>query len=376
MSSNLFPAARRWLVAGLLAAVLVSRARAQSAPEQRWLFIFDTSAAMKQRLPGVEAEVRNILASAVSEQLQAGDTLGVWTFGKELHTGQFPLVTWDPDQAAMTASNLISFVRKQTYGNDTTWSALQPLLGQVIRTSPRLTIVVFCDGLGKVDWTPYNDGINETFSHSLAERKKMRQPLVLLVRTQRGQFTGCTVNFPPGALNIPPFPPLPEPVKMIPANLPPVAAPPPVVVPSLFIAGTNAGTNISVLTKNVPPPVTNAPATNAPVVAVEATNVLAASNRAAVMPGPPPLAPEGKIGEAKNILPATNDLARAPTNAVPAAAASDPDHGARTLNFISAGLFAAAVGLTIYLWARAGRRPRGSLITSSMQNDPRPPPRK
>jgi len=39
MTANFFAAARRWLVAGLLALVLGSRASAQSEQPERWLFM-------------------------------------------------------------------------------------------------------------------------------------------------------------------------------------------------------------------------------------------------------------------------------------------------------------------------------------------------
>ena len=375
LPSKLVPGARRLLVVSVLAIMLGSRVAAQSAPEERWLLIFDTSATMKKWQPGVESEIKNLLASAVSEQLHKGDSLGVWTFGKELHTGQFPLLMWDPAQAAVTASNLVTFVRKQSYTGDTSWATLQPQLDQVIKNSERLTIIVFCDGQGAVNWTPYNDGINQTFSQGLAERKQTRQPFVLLVRTQRGQFTGCTVNFPPGALNVPPFPPLPEPPKPVPTNLPPpvVVKPPPAVAPSLFIVGTNAATNVNDLPK------ISAPVTNLLVAPITPTNGSSASNHtaSAVASNPPSIAPTAKPAEVPTNQLSANPAAGSPTNSPPVVATSElDDHSPRTLIYVGLGLFAAAIGLMLFLWARSARQPHGSLITSSMQNDPRLPPRK
>ena len=383
MTANFLAGARRWLVAGLLALVLGSRASAQSEQPERWLFIFDTSFAMKKKLPAVEAELKEVMASAVSGQVQAGDSVGVWTFNRELHAGQFPLVTWDPARAAVLASNLVTFLHKQSYSGETTWSALQPLLGQVIQNSARLTIVIFCDGQGAVNWTPYNDGINQTFSQTLAERKKTNQPFVLLVRTQHGQFTGCTVNFPPGALNVPPFPPLPEPVKIVPTNPPPVVPvvvkPPPVIVPSLFIVGTNVGTNLNDLPKVIPAPVTNPVVTTSP-----PPNPAPGSNppTPAVLTNPPPSAPDLKTAEVKNIPPSINPVASVapakavPTNVAPATVTNEPDHASQALIYVGAGVSGAVVALVLFFWVRAMRRPRGSLISSTMQNDPRLPPRK
>jgi hypothetical protein len=381
MPSNVLAAVRRCFLAALLPLFLFSRASAEEAPPpSRWLLIFDTSFAMKKRLPGVETEIKDLLTTAFGGQLHEGDSIGLWTFDKNLHTGKFPLLDWEPEVSATIASNVVAFVHKQSYTGVTTWSVLQPQLNQVIRHSAHLTIVIFCDGDGQVDWTPYNGGINQTFSDAQAERKKAHQPFVLLVRTQHGQFTGCTVNFPPGALNVPPFP-LPPPVKIIPTNPPPVMVPPPVVVvPSLFIVGTNVATNVNDLPKITAPVLTNA----AIVPPVAPTNVLAAGTPLAV-PGnlpPPPAAlpaPVLKTAEVKTIPAATNYSPIAsspPTNAAPATVADASDHGGKTLAYVGVGLFAAAGALIIFLWLRAVRRPHGSLISDALQNDPRLPPRK
>ena len=47
-----------------------------------------------------------------------------------------------------------------------------------------------------------------------------------MLRSQLGKFVGCTVNFPPGNLNLPEFPPLPLPPPA-PVPRPVVVAPPP-----------------------------------------------------------------------------------------------------------------------------------------------------
>ena len=380
MLANSFTVPRRWLVAGLLGLILLPRAWAQtSSPAERWLLIFDTSATMKKYLPGTEAEVKGLLASQISGQLQAGDSLGVWTFGKELHTGQLPLVTWDPERAAATASNIVALVHKANYTGDTTWTVLQPVLGQLIKNSERLTVIVFCDGLGDVDWTPYNDGINRTFSQALPDRKKARQPFVLLVRTQRGQFTGCTVNFPPGALNVPPFPLIPEPVKEIPVatNPPPPVVPvvkaPVISAPPLIIVGTNVtmGTNAPVLPKTMPSMVTSIP-----FIAAVRTNFPALTNHPVVLPGQSAPLPQIKMNEVEKAPPTTNQSSITQTNApVVATVIPDSDSGSSTLVYVGISLFAAAAALIIFLMLRAARRPHGSLITCSMQSDLRLPPR-
>jgi hypothetical protein len=95
--------------------------------------------------------------------------------------------------------------------------------------------------------TPYDKEINQTFQQLNLGRKDLKVPFVLVVRTQEGQFVGATVNVPPGSLDLPPFPLLPEPVEAAPPSpvQTPVNVPPPVVVPApqLIIVGTNVLTN-------------------------------------------------------------------------------------------------------------------------------------
>jgi hypothetical protein len=254
------------LFAGFL---LIPAGRSQPAPQitdSRYLFIFDTSADMKRRLPAVQAEVNELLANSLGGQLRAGDSLGVWTFDKDLRAGQFPLQLWMPDSAVMIAAGINGFVGKQQYANNTGFNALQPQLNQVIQNSARLTVLIFCDGEDEIKGTPYDNGINQVFRQRLAEQKKTKQPFVLVLRTQFGQYAGCTVNFPPGMVSIPDFPALPPPpTPPAPTNTPPPAplsAPPPIGAP-LIIVGTNVGNRPPAPSPEPPPP----PPTNpAPVV--------------------------------------------------------------------------------------------------------------
>jgi hypothetical protein len=342
-SSQLVRAAR--LVVVLLGGIfLAASARAQSAPE-RFLFVFDTSAAMKKCLPAVDKALDTMLALSLGGHLHSGDDIGVWTFDHEMRSGEFPLQSWSPDNAAKFASNLKTFLGKQRYANDTTFDALQPLLNQVVRSSERLTVLIFCDGQNEISWTPYDTGINQLFQQRQAERKKLNEPFVLVLRSQRGAFTGCVVGFPPDAINIPDFPPLPAPTPPAPVQTNPPIVAPVVPTPSLIIIGTKVGTNLP------PPEPTPAPVTN--VVVIVVTN-------------PPPVPPQTNTP----VMAPTNAAAIAPilpsakTNAVVSSQKSETSSG-RSL-VIGAILLAVAGTLVILVLRRPGRADRSSLITRSM----------
>jgi hypothetical protein len=342
---------RRGRLAAMLLAAIFSIPMLRAQPteqtvQSRFLFIFDTSKDMKPRLEGTDKALNIMLATSLSGQLHAGDSMGVWTFGQSLQTKGFPLENWDPDAAVSIASNLVKHVGKQSYAKSTRFEALQPLLNRVMQGSERLTVLIFCDGEGKISGTPYDDAINQALQEKLAEQKKARQPFVIVLRSQLGQYVGCTLGLPPQPLNYPEFPPLPLPS--------PLPAPKPVNTPPVPLA---VGQPLIIIGKkppaNVPPPVTNAP---------------------------PPAVPE------KPVAPVPEKALAVPTNATAAATPASPIvakmvdpgptkapppsqssvSGGRGYRIMGAGLLGAAVALGLVLGLRP-RRSETSLITRSMK---------
>ncbi len=93
------------LVAGFLLVAIMApsaagaQANAAKAPlsSNRWLLVVDTSRAMHRRSGAVLKAVEELLMSDLNGQLRRGDTLGLWTFNKDLYAGRFPLQTWSPE---------------------------------------------------------------------------------------------------------------------------------------------------------------------------------------------------------------------------------------------------------------------------------------
>jgi hypothetical protein len=370
-SSKMFPV-RRWLYAAVLVLGLCAGA-AQAANEQRWLLVFDTSSAMKKRLPAVEAQIQSLLTKDFAEGLHAGDSIGVWTFDDKLHMGRFPLTIWDPKRTVQTVSNLVTFVRKQSYTGTTSFDLLQPILNDVIDDSERLTVIIVCDGEGEITWTPYNDGMNEAMKQTRDDRKKLKLPYVIVLRTQLAKYVGATVNFPPLAATIPPFPLLPREIKaMQPPPAPIVVVKPPPPVAPLVIVGTHVGSDTNDVARFA--------LTNQILAAIEKSNAAAstAATQVVVHAAPVTNVPATNVPVVKPVA-----LAAAVTTNIPPASATNAtvvvttdDRDTRILTYVGVGLLGAAIALVIFLIARGRSTPRSSLITSSMQSNPRPPEQK
>ena len=392
-------------VAALLAGIFLAGplpAAPEPPVENRFLLIFDTSSAMKKREPAVENAIDNLLATSLRGELHEGDSIGVWTFDKDLRTGEFPLMRWDPPSAAAIAEGLKDFLRKHRYAGETSFAALQPFLDGVVKNSQRLTVLIFCDGQSEINWTPYDNAINKALGERQAERKKNKQPFILLLRSQLGEYVGCTVGLPPELIGFPQFPPLPapeiKPVPPAPTNAPPVV--PQSTLPPLVIIGTKVGTNL-------PPPELQSAPTNVPAVSNIVAGISTNLPPAEIKPAPPAISPEPTpvppvefkpappappptalplpltnlppapptSAVAEPVVTPTNVIAEtavAPTNAfVPPAESADT--GYKKLLLIGGGLLVAAIGLATLLLLRPRHADRTSLITSSMNQDPRPP---
>ena len=435
MAQICFRRAWRWLA--LLAGMLALTGVRAAAPPQanRFLLVFETSHAMKKNLPAIRQALDGLFSSNLQNEMRENDDLAVWTVDEKLHTDTFPLASWAPGDAVGYSARLKDFLRHQRFPRHASLAALQPLLNRVMQSSERLTVLIFCDGESRLQGTPYDSGVNEIITNAAARIKGGQPMFVIVLRSYHGEYLGCSVNrsLP---LNFPKFPPPPKPVappkaepppKVEPLPAPAVVVPP---VPALIIVGTKASTNLSALTNLVaaPTPVpvpkapeTNAPATNAPLAKAPATN--APTTNAIVMKAPPAAAPASEAitsapapqiavapppqpAPAPNPPPPAKPLpapipivqktsAPAPVVvAVPAIATNRPpappsntvavsagktetasDTGSRWPLVLGGGLLMAAAGLVTWLAVRT-RRPRGSLITSSLRDDPRLPPRK
>jgi hypothetical protein len=340
---------RPFFFAALLAGLfLLPAAPAQPAApnvDNRFLLVFDTSSDMKPRLAATQKALDGILTTNANGQLHSGDSLGVWTFDQVLRAGQFPLQRWRPDNAATITATISAFAGSQRYAKKTVFEALMPVLNQLVQNSGRLTAVIFCDGYGEIHGTPYDTGINQVFEQRQRERRKARLPIVIVLRSQRGQYTGCMVSFPPQPVSFPEFPPWPEPAPA------PTNAPAPVLpranVPPLIIIGTT-------VTNHVPPPAPAPPPAPKPVPANPPPTAVTSTPAPVVASAAK--APDEVLLMETGTVPAQAQTAAAPlttTNALAHPAANSPPAGHKGALAVGVVFLVAAIGLAVFLFRHA-----------------------
>ena len=414
---DLFRRARRLaigLTVGLAGLLAAGGARADGSEPNRFLLIFETSPVIKKDLPAIHQILGQLFASNLQKEIQTDDDLAVWTVDQTLHTGTFGMASWSPEEAEVYSENLTSFLEHQKYSRRASLAAVQPLLNRVVKSSERLTVIIFCDSGSRHAGTPYDAGVNGIITNAVTRLKGDSSPFILVLRSYHGEYLGCSVNRQ-GPLNFPKFPPPPAP-KVAPAPAPAVTiAPPPLAapvtgpvvtpVPALIIVGTNATTNAAAVLKAsetvitmaataAPPIVASAPVVNPPATPAPAAPPPAPAPEPAVpasapnAPAPAVTTPAAPSAAQKSPAPEPAVTAVTQPTAAPTLPEVSPTHATATAdnnpspdNRMRRGLLAgggallAAGVIAVWLGLR-GRRSQGSLITRSMQNDPRLPPRK
>lgn len=372
--------------------------KAQTNDPGRWLLVFDGSQAMGNRLSGTVEAMAKLLKSGANGELRNGDSMAVWTYGQQVQGSQNAF-EWQASRSVEIATNLAAFLKRQAYKSPSSLKVLNVSLSHLVDTSERLTTVIFCDGRSQFDFTPYDEGINQNFKDALNERITSRQPFVVVLRSQRGKYVGCTVNFPPADISLPPFPPLPTPPPVVvpePAKPATVTTP---VAPALVIVGTKVGTNAEAEIKEVK----NIPATNPLPIQSANTNPPVVTATVSNPPSLPPTSPP----PAKAVPPVIPDLiitnapkpaiVTAPTNPPvktvvvtqvvvktiepikppaptnPAPVAKEVEKARPNKFWLGLGIVAALLvtGIVANFVIRARKSSQSSLISKSMEDDSR-----
>ena len=195
-----------------------------SPPANRYLFILDTSKAMQRRSEGTLKAFENLLGSGMGGQVHRGDTIGVWTYNEELHAGQFSLQRWSPEAHRIIFRRVLGFVEEQSYKKQAAFNQVWPVLNQVVKDSPFLTVILISSGNQPIQGTPFDDKINQIYASWQEQQQQARMPFVTLLRAKGGTLTDFSVTPVPWAIELPP---LPKELQLAAAPPKKAASPPP-----------------------------------------------------------------------------------------------------------------------------------------------------
>jgi hypothetical protein len=413
-SRRLFAAAPIWLLAGMVLAAAPGRA-GEPPPkrhrmENRFLFVVDTSAAMRLRTNGIEQAVAGLIESGMNGELRQDDTIGLWRYSDRLWT-DFPMLVWSEKNKDDLAEQARGCLRHARYEKRSRLDKVMPALRQVMADSERLTVIFVFDGSGLITGTPFDKHINALHKKYARQFRAAHEPFVTLLAARGGAVFDYTINYPnsvivphtadplpPPETNAPPPVVAATPLPPAPTNLRVEPEPPPRRT-EIIMSGTNlithdagaaspAASNVVAVAPATPAPIAPpppapapapAPATPTPApapvinaappstpapVAVQITNTSAAL---VVPPRTPPPAPPvvTPAPPPPAAIPASKPVPVRPAP-VPAPVAGASTAQQVAMFVIAFSLLTIAVVLVLFLVRRSRGAPQPSLISQSI----------
>jgi hypothetical protein len=286
-----------FFAAGILFAAFLCQADGRVPRiENRFLFIIDTSSAMRSRTNGIEQAVVGLLKSNMHDQLRKGDTIGLWTYNDILHD-EFPRQVWSDQNKDTIIFDVKRYLDHEHYEKRAHLDKILSAAGQVIQASERLTIIFVNDGTQPIRGTPFDDEINGVQKEKFREFRSGHLPMVTVLVARNGEVYDYSVDLPTEikipktAVDLPP-----PPTNASATNI--VVVPPPPPEPhrriEIVMHGTNTVTSSELEAKTPPSKASNIvmvgtppPVTPSNTVEAAAPPVSAGSN-AVVLPTPFP----------------------------------------------------------------------------------------
>src|SRR5271157_3823032 len=198
LSQLFFPTAPPLLAALFLAALPCQADDAPGIPKQRenrFLFIVDTSAAMRRCSNAVVPGVVELLTSDMKGEFRQGDTVGLWTYNDILHP-EFPMQVWSKSDKSAIVDDIAAFLRGRRCEKRAHLEKVMPALGQVIKNSERITVILISDGTGSIQGTPFDKDINNLQKKYARELRSAHVPFVTVLAARDGAVFDYTINYP------------------------------------------------------------------------------------------------------------------------------------------------------------------------------------
>jgi hypothetical protein len=228
--------------------------------ENRFLFIINTSAAMRPMSNGIRDSVTGLLQSRMQDQMRDGDSFGIWTYDAQLHA-DFPMQIWSNDKQAAILQVVTNWLAERRYQNKPHLEKVLPAARQIAAMSRVVTLIFIYDGTEPMQNVAFENDINalqkETGRRMLADHI----PFVTVLAARDGKFFDYRVRTPASVS-------LPLTAQFFPARTNAVAVatnpPPPAVAvsnatPPVVAAKPPEPRRLEIVLKPSAPPATNPP---------------------------------------------------------------------------------------------------------------------
>lgn len=198
----------------LLISVLASALQGQpNTGSNRFLFIIDTSAAMKPLETKVRETVFDLIYSGMRGSMTNGDTYGIWLVNGQNNTS-FPMETWKHKHILELAAGAASYVKTNGAKGKAHLEVAFADVQNVLKNVGDLTVILVTDGSTPLVGTRFDDAINARWRETAPKLKRAKVTLNTVLVAQDGEFVAWAANSPEFLIEIPFVKPKPRPAKV------------------------------------------------------------------------------------------------------------------------------------------------------------------
>jgi hypothetical protein len=188
------------------------------------------SSSMEEMQTAVEATVYDLIRSGLGGQMLAGDSFGLWTFNKEVYTGKFTVMVWDPKRSTQQGARAASFLSGNVYEKRSDLKKVMGTLSRIVGVVSNLTVFIISDGNSAISGTPFDKAINADYRKKNRERSQAKVPYVTTLVVRDGGYVSKSVTIagqpiflpqrpPPAVAAKTPIPPTPTPGTAVASNV-------------------------------------------------------------------------------------------------------------------------------------------------------------
>ena len=175
---------------------------------EKFLFIVDTSESMDRLEHEGRQALFDLIHSGIYDHMKSGDTFGVWTFDKSLHTGEYPMQTWIPTNKLAVASSATQYVKTKDYmGSSSMELAIVKAL-EVIKIVKDVNIFIISDEKARMKGTAFDNVVNKVYRKRDNELRTTKKPFVTTLLARNGELVSAEVHLAGEIITLPP-PPIP-----------------------------------------------------------------------------------------------------------------------------------------------------------------------
>jgi hypothetical protein len=163
--------------------------------ENRFLFILNTSSAMRRMTNGIQQAVLGLLQSGMQGQMRDGDTFGIWNYDDQLHT-DFPRTVWSKKDQGAIVENVSNWLAMPRYQKRPHLEKVLPAARQVIAQSRVVTLIFIFDGSETMQGTGFDKDINDLHKEFGRQVRADNIPFVTVLAARDGKVFDYRVRTP------------------------------------------------------------------------------------------------------------------------------------------------------------------------------------